>query len=53
VLNWYDAPEYDRNPMFYPDNRGRPQARVGTDVQYIDGRWRSTPIRVYVGPAHF
>jgi hypothetical protein len=53
-MKWWNAPEYDRRqPMNFPDRRDDPQARVGTSVEYSDGRWVSTPIRVYVGPSHF
>lgn len=53
-MKWWEAPEYDkRQPMNFPDGRDGPQARVGTDVAYVDGRWVSTPVRVYVGPSHF
>jgi hypothetical protein len=51
-VKWWEAPEYDRRqPMNFPDRRGDRQRRVGKHVEFADGRWRSTPIRVYVGPA--
>jgi len=54
VNNWWEAPEYDkRQPMNFPAPSDGPQARVGTTVEYVDGRWVATPIRVFVGPSHF
>lgn len=52
-MKWWEAPEYGRNQgMSFPDLRDGPQRRVGTSVEFKDGRWVSAPIRVYVGPSH-
>jgi hypothetical protein len=54
-MKWYDASEYDRpQQMTFPDLRGGPQRRIGTEVSYdtAQARWVSTPIKVYVGPSH-
>jgi hypothetical protein len=52
-VKWWEAPEYDRKqPMDFPDLRGStPMRRIGTEVAYVDGRWVSTPVRIYVGPS--
>ena len=38
-MNWWDAPEYDRNPMFFPDRTGGQTRRLAltTDPEIKKG----------------
>lgn len=52
-MKWWEAPQYDKGQdMKFPDLRSGPMRRIATSVEYRDGRWASTPIRVYVGPSY-
>jgi hypothetical protein len=52
-LKWWESKEYDRaQAMNFPAAGGR-MRRIGKTVSYdtAQGRWVSTPIRVYIGPS--